>query len=218
MKLTAKQIKAARAMLDWSRATLSALSGVSEPNIIRLEAGGDARSETLAKLSLVFENNGIVFTATGGLEPARPELRTYQGTSGVQSFFDDVYETLSQMGGEVVITGFDEELVTGGPEFDADYVDRMSKLNNYNMRCLIKEGDTNFVASSYCDYRWSKFDEFQPVPFYAYGNKIAFIEYSVPVDAPLIVILNSRSISNAFRAHFESMWRAAKMPPQDQSK
>jgi transcriptional regulator with XRE-family HTH domain len=57
MKLTAKQIKAARAMLDWSRATLSALSGVSEPNIIRLEAGGDARSETLAKLSLVFENN-----------------------------------------------------------------------------------------------------------------------------------------------------------------
>lgn len=214
MRITAKQMKAARAMLDWSRGDLATVSGISEPNLIRLEAGGESRPDTMRKIVSAFEEHGIVFNNSGGVDPARPELRTYQGLAGIQSFFDDVYETLSEMGGEVVISGFDEDLVTAGPEFDMMHVKRMSKLDNYTMRCLVKEGDKNLVASAYCEYRWTAHKDFQPVPFYAYGNKIAFIEYSSPVDPPLIVILRSKTISNAFHSHFEAMWRAAKPVPK----
>lgn len=214
--LTAKQIKAARAMLDWSRAELSAMSDVSEANIVRLEAGGDARSDTLKKLGNAFESHGVVFTQTGGIEPARPELRTYAGADGLRHFFDDVYEVIKDRGGEVVITGFHEDVYAEilGEDYVRMHVSRMSKLKNYTMRCLIEEGDMNFVADGYCEYRWSRKQEFRPVPFYIYGNKLALIQLEVPVDAPMIVIIQSAAISDAFRAQFDGMWRSAKLPPK----
>lgn len=214
MNLTAKQIKAARAMLDWSRAELAAVSDVSEANIVRLEAGGDARSETLKKLGNAFETHGIVFTPTGGIEPARPELRTYNGPDGLRLFFDDVYDVIKERGGEVVITGFHEDIFTEtlGKEYHYMHMDRMSKLKNYTMRCLIEEGDMNFLASHYCEYRWSPRGEFRPVAFYIYADKVAFIQFEVPVDAPMITIIKSKQITDAFRAQFESMWRSSKDP------
>lgn len=212
--LTAKQIKAARAMLDWSRAELAAACGVSEANIIRLEAGGDGRSDTFKKITDAFEGNGIVFTQTGGIEPARPELRTFSGATGLQRFFDDVYNTIRDHGGEVVITGFHEDIFTEtlGKEFHYMHMERMAKLKNYTMRCLIEDGDKNFLASHYCEYRWSPRGEFRPVAFYIYANKIAFIQFDIPVDAPSVMVIKSTQITDAFRAQFEGMWRTSKEP------
>jgi DNA-binding XRE family transcriptional regulator len=219
LSLTAKQIKAARAMLDWSRAELAAACDVSEANIIRLEAGGDGRTETFRKITDAFENHGIVFTQNGGIEPARPELKTYSGQIGLQRFFDDVYTTLRDQGGEVVITGFDESVYAGllEKDFIQMHLDRMGKLKNYTMRCLIEEGDYNFIANSYCEYKWSRREEFRPVPFYIYGRKVAFIQFDVPVDAPMIVIIQSTAIADAFRAQFDSMWKSAKIPSKTKS-
>lgn len=213
MKLSGKQIKAARAMLNWSRGDLAALSGVSEPNIIRLEAGGEGRAETLRKITDSFENHGIVFTINGGVDPARPELRTYTGQSGLHHFFDDVYETTKENGGEIVITGFAESQFDTAldPEFDKMHMERMVKLSNFSMRCLVEDGDFNFF-SSYCQYRWTPRGQFSPVPFYIYGNKIAFIQFNVLVDAPLIVVLQSKAITDSFRIQFEELWRSARIP------
>jgi transcriptional regulator with XRE-family HTH domain len=217
MLLSNKQIKAARAMLDWSRAELSAKSGVSEPNIVRLEAGGDGRSDTFKKISDAFETHGIVFTVNGGIEPLRPELRTYQTSDGLQKFLDDVYNEVQKHGGDIIITGVDEKQFSDAidKEFGEMHVKRMSKLKNYTMRCLIEDGDTNFIASDYCQYKWTRSEQFRSVPFYIYGNRIAFIQFDVPVDAPLIVVLESKAITDAFRAQFEGMWKNAKTPPGD---
>jgi transcriptional regulator with XRE-family HTH domain len=219
VKLSAKQIKAARAMLDWSRAELAAACGVSEPNIIRLEAGGDGRQDTIQKISTAFENHGIVFTINGGVEPARPELRTYTGMAGMQSFMDDVYQVIKDQGGEVVISGAVEKVFAEAmnDDFLAVHMARMEKLKNYNMRCLIEEGNQDFTANNYCEYRWTSRDQFRPVTFYAYGNKIAFIQFDVPVDAPMIVVLQSKVITDAFRVQFEGMWRTAKVPAKAQA-
>lgn len=201
-------------MLDWSRAELAAACDVSEANIIRLEAGGDGRTETFRKITDAFENHGIVFTQNGGIEPARPELKTYAGREGFQKFMDDVYTTLQEQGGEVVITGAVEEEFPAalGAEYDAMHLSRMAKLKNYTMRCLVEEGNTTFAATEYCQYRWSPRGEFRPVPFYIYGNKIAFIQFNVPVDAPLVVVIQSKTIADAFRSQFDGMWRNAKIP------
>lgn len=217
MHLTPKQIKAARAMLDWSRAELAAASDVSEANIVRLEAGGDSRKETLEKIHNAFESHGIVFTQTGGIEPARPELRTFVGQNGFRAFFDDVYATIRDMGGEVVIIGSDEDdfIKAFGNEFLSIHKSRMEKLKNFNMRCLIEEGDMNFLATEYCTYKWSPREQFQSVPFYIYGNKVAFIQFNVPVDAPLIVVVQSKAIADAFRLQFDGMWKNSKIPPDN---
>lgn len=214
MKLSGKQIKAARAMLDWSRADLAVMSGISEPNITRLEAGGDARADTMRKLNDAFQNHGIVFTINGGVEPVRPDLRTYQTPDGLRAFMDDVYNVVKEYGGDVVLTGVVEKIFsdTLGTEFDDMHMQRMALLKNYTMRCLIEDGDQNFISNEYCQYRWVRSEQFKSVPFYVYGNKVAFIQFDVPVDAPLIVVLQSKAIADTFRSQFEGMWKIAKQP------
>jgi predicted transcriptional regulator len=66
---TIRQIKAARALLDWSQSDLAKWSGVSEPTIARLEsAEGElgGREETVRKIRAALETNGIEFLEGNG--------------------------------------------------------------------------------------------------------------------------------------------------------
>lgn len=71
-KISVRQVKAARALLDWSQAALAEASGVSLPTIRRLEAddgelGGAAT--TSEKLQTALEVAGIIFIAENGEGP-----------------------------------------------------------------------------------------------------------------------------------------------------
>ncbi len=58
-----EQMRAARAMLDWSRDQLSEACGVAKRTIIRFEAGqGETRPSTLAAIRAALEAAGVEFT------------------------------------------------------------------------------------------------------------------------------------------------------------
>lgn len=65
--ITSGQIRAARALLDWSRAQLSEKSGVGVSALMRLESaegvpGGHVK--TIESVRVAFEKAGIEFTGT----------------------------------------------------------------------------------------------------------------------------------------------------------
>jgi len=65
LKISIRQIKAARALLEWSQEHLSAASGVSIATIRRLESlRGDlgGRPDTVAKIVAAIEGQGVEFT------------------------------------------------------------------------------------------------------------------------------------------------------------
>jgi predicted transcriptional regulator len=69
LKVSIRQIKAARALLDWSQEQLALAAAVSVPTIKRLEAqdgtlGG--RTETGAKIEAALEKAGIEFIDENG--------------------------------------------------------------------------------------------------------------------------------------------------------
>ncbi len=69
LKISIRQIKAARALLAWSQEAMAAHSGVSLPTIRRLEAqdgeiGG--RRETTEKIRAALEAAGVEFIAENG--------------------------------------------------------------------------------------------------------------------------------------------------------
>jgi transcriptional regulator with XRE-family HTH domain len=69
LKVSIRQLKAARALLAWSQSQLAAAANVSIPTIKRLEAqegllGG--RDETGSKIRLALEAAGIVFIEENG--------------------------------------------------------------------------------------------------------------------------------------------------------
>lgn len=72
LKVSIRQIKAARALLAWSQEQLAAAADVSIPTIKRLEAqdgplGG--RSETGTKIRSAFESAGVEFIEEDGGGP-----------------------------------------------------------------------------------------------------------------------------------------------------
>lgn len=71
--ITAKQMKAARALLSIDQRTLAELSGVSLPTIQRMEASEDnvrANVDTLVKVVQALEQAGIELIAEGAASAA----------------------------------------------------------------------------------------------------------------------------------------------------
>ena len=72
LKVSIRQVKAARALLAWSQQDLASAAGVSVPTVKRLEAtdgplGG--RAETTQKLQTALERGGIEFIDENGGGP-----------------------------------------------------------------------------------------------------------------------------------------------------
>ncbi|WP_352732613.1 helix-turn-helix transcriptional regulator [Mesorhizobium sp. M0276] len=64
--LTAEQSRAARALLNWSRARLAGRSDVSEDTIREFENGNRVpRAGNLARIRRALEAAGVIFTAEG---------------------------------------------------------------------------------------------------------------------------------------------------------
>lgn len=71
-KVSIRQVKAARALLDWSQARLADASGVSLPTVKRLEAGDGeigGREGTGDRIRLALEAAGIIFVQENGEGP-----------------------------------------------------------------------------------------------------------------------------------------------------
>ncbi len=69
LKVSIRQIKAARALIGWSQADLAEASGVSEPTLKRLESAyGDlgGRADTGAKIIAALEAAGVEFIPPNG--------------------------------------------------------------------------------------------------------------------------------------------------------
>ena len=69
LKVSVRQIKAARALLGWSQDDLANKAGISVPTIKRLEAAkGDigGRAETGAALMVALEKAGVEFIPENG--------------------------------------------------------------------------------------------------------------------------------------------------------
>ncbi|WP_165219561.1 helix-turn-helix transcriptional regulator [Affinirhizobium pseudoryzae] len=64
--ITAAQIRAARALLDWKQTALAEASGVSEMSVKNLERGkNDPRVSTLEAIRNALEAAGVEFIAGG---------------------------------------------------------------------------------------------------------------------------------------------------------
>ena len=77
MKISVRQIKAARALLAWSQEDLATQSGISYPTIARLETSDGelgGRADTASKITEALQAAGIIFVAENG-EGAGVRLR-----------------------------------------------------------------------------------------------------------------------------------------------
>ncbi len=216
--ISSHQIKAARALIDWSQQDLADAIEVSLPTLRNIEKGGDAKLVTLKKIKTTLEVNGIEFGVSDGVRRRSTVLRTLEGQEGYWKFYDDVYETVKESGGEILVSNVDER------EFDKWLGDRweiqknrmldLSNEQDFSIRILVKEGDRHFTVPEYADYKWTPKDRFSEIPFYVYGNKLAIILFEP--DNVSISIIDNPKIAGAYKKQFDVMWDQAIIIPKDQ--
>lgn len=217
MYLTPIQVENARRRLKLSQGQLGIAVGLSENPVGDYERGEKLmREDNMQRLVKFFDENGIRFTQYNGVEDKPKEsIVTLKGREGLQRFFNGVYDHANLHGGKIVMMGIDESLFieTITPEFSQDYLRRMTELSqkrgDLEVLSIVCEGDTNFCASEYNEYRWIPEEIFHPVPFYIYGDTFAIMDFETG-SGVTIILIKSETIAKAYRKQFDAFWNMAK--------
>ena len=208
---TIEQIRAARALIGWSQGELADQAGLSQTGIARIENGtNQPNSTTLEKIHTAFDRSDVEFIGDSGVKKRTGEIRKFKGQNGFLEFYNDIYQTLAKTKGVVYLSNANERDFEKwlGSHLDK-HIERILELK-IQYKILIKDGDTHFITSEFSEYRWMPKEHFGSVPFYVYGNKLAFVLFD---DEPQVIVLNYAEISEAYRSQFLSFWEQAKIPP-----
>jgi len=216
-KLSPSQLRAARGLLNWSRADLSKKSGVSEQTIHRFEnATRDPEEKTKQKLIRTIEIAGVEFLADNGVRLKTESIEIFEGPERFDEFYEFIYEHLSKFGGDVSVNSADEKLYAKyrkTPELHRERMRKLVKKGKVKFRILAEESDTHLSGASYAEYRWIPKESFAPTSFYAFGDCLALISFAHE-PAPYVVLHKSGPFAQAYRQSFNETWKHAKNPPE----
>ncbi|MBP7253709.1 MAG: helix-turn-helix transcriptional regulator [Alphaproteobacteria bacterium] len=215
--ITGRQIRAARALLDWDSAELAFKTGLTRQTISRIEADIVQPQEgTLSRILMAFSESGLEFTDNSGVRLKPQSVEVLSDTGGFASFYDYVYEEIKHHGGTVCVSGVDEKLFAKyrlNPEMHRERMRALcQERSDIQMRILVEEGDLNFVASSYATYRWQPRKHFSKAAFYVFGSSLALISFDNQ-PPPLIILIKSAAFADAYRNAFDIAWNNAIIPP-----
>jgi transcriptional regulator with XRE-family HTH domain len=209
--ITISQIKAARLLLEWKQSDLARVSGMSLAAIAKLEQGlGKPRLGTTLAVRGAFEKFGIEFIEDHGVD-LRPEKFNVRILHGDQGFFDvweDYEKTLAETnGGEVLLSNLDHEFMFDRYKEKLEEAILRRPSLNINLRGLVKDGDLVRIwpNEAFRAIPGKIFSGLTPV--YLYGDKTAIINFK---DSLRIVLIENKSITEAFRQQFEYHWKNGK--------
>ncbi len=210
MALTSKQVRAARGLVDVSQDDIHRATGLTQGRISLFEKGKvGLTSDNLLILQKYFENLGVEFTAYNGVRD-RPEDQVilYKGASEFVDFLHDVYYTVKTGSKDVVVNNVSEDLFL---HWEGDYAEthksRMIEAGA-RFRIIVQEGDDNFIASDYAEYKWSP--SFSTISYYVYGDRTGLINFQK--NNVTVHVTRSEDIADYFRNEFQKVWDLSRVP------
>ncbi len=214
--ITPTQMRAARAMLDVSQGHVADHLGIAANTLSKIESGQSDISVTRNdEIKKFYEREGIAFAENDGVKWSKEEITIYDGANQFQDFLDDIYGTAKKNGGEFCLFNAKPDnwiQLAGKDKYDL-HSKRMAELeNNFKVKITIKQGDTNFISNSFAEYRWIPEEMFNDKSFYAYGDKIAFMNFDE--ENSRILVLTHPEFSNGFKALFNIAWEKVAEIPQ----
>ena len=208
---TIEQIRAARALIGWSQGDLAERADLSQTGIARIENGTNKpNSQTLAKIQTAFDKANVEFIDDNGVKKRTGEIKTLSGKSGLTELLDDIHEVGRISGGQFCLHNADPDnwYKWLGKEWFQSHADRMALLSDkVSFRILAEEGNTNLISTDFAEYRWFPKEKFNDQSMYAYGDRLAFVNFSE--EDVTIRILQKQEFADSFKVLFDIAWDTA---------
>lgn len=145
----------------------------------------------------------------------RSLVEVYKGKNVVRIIHRDVIQTLRERGGEIYITGVEEdEFIKYDKTSTEKYILDMRKFD-LKEKLLAREGSKTLFPGSQSEYRLLQDKFFNPNPTYIYGDKVVFLVWGTPLYA--VMIRNSK-ISDMNKKQFKMLWKIARKPTEKEKK
>jgi transcriptional regulator with XRE-family HTH domain len=205
--LTAEQIRAARALLNWTQADLAREARISLPSINSIERGvSSPRIDTLRTIKSALENGGIEFLGQQGvrLHSELFQIQEYQGDDFIEKQNDDLFSCMHGPDDVAMMCGLDEKKF---PLYAPDQVlryDDYQQKTKFTQKILVAKGDT-FMLTNLDAYRWISPELLGTIPYLVYKDRFVMIMW----ESKRVVIIRSQSIADTFRKQFEFLWEMA---------
>lgn len=203
--ITAQQVRAARAYLDWNRTTLSEESGVSEAQICSFEIGTtkNPRQGTMDALERTFLQHGVGFK-DGGILPLLDCTIRFEGEGWYRRLLDDVYKTLARIKNPELLL-FDADDRKSSPEVNNQY--RKIRAAGARMRQLVEEGNT-YLMGPLKEYRYIPKKRFENYVSMVYGDKVAVCTD----NNTRATVFKDKHLAATWKNIFEMLWDTLEQP------
>ncbi len=209
--ISISQMRAARALLNWTQQDLSKASGISLRALNSIERGLVApRVDNLRFIQEAFEKHNIEFGDNDGVRrrTERLDIIKFEGKNFLDKHLLDIMQEITAKGSEILFSVSSEKdfAMLKSEVLDAYF----AHLARYRIseRILIPHGDC-FVIGMPSTYRWAKAGMLNHVSYIVYGDNVAFHILSKPHRT---IIIRNPGIADMFRRQFESNWQAAETP------
>ena len=201
MRLTGPQIAAGIALAGLTQEGLASEAGIGRSTLYKIINGTAAyREETIRKICSILEIRGIEFTPAEGVRKKEQTVTTYTGDDCLQQLFVNVYETLRDKGGEMLIAHLNE--AEAAKSLQKDFIeDQIKKRRAANITCrmLVRADDPGLIPP-YDSYRAIADEFFSPYPFCVYGSKLALVSWQ---PAPRVIIIDDERFAVSAKKLFE---------------
>jgi DNA-binding XRE family transcriptional regulator len=208
--LRPEQVRAARALLDWSQQELADRAGTARMTIRHIEEGTvQPQRGTLADIVKVFDDHGIEFIGDHGVSLRRDQVVTLKGENIFFRVLDDVIATLRAVPGAEALFACVEDR-RSPPAVVENY--RRLREAGIAMRSLVREGDS-YLMGKPREYRCLPEKFFHNTASVIYGDKFATmtLDQETGEDAGAVIIRNSH-VAAAQRNLFNFIWSVARAP------
>lgn len=215
---TPRQIRAARALLDWSVHELAAKIGVVGTTISAIERRKIAGSmQTLKAITRALEGAGVEFTPDEGVRPAQNRIRVLRGRDGLETFYNEIYDyACTDTPRLCALAGRIAELRHWIGDFRVAHIRRMEALGldkkGRRGHYIFPDTHKDNLAVSYEEPRYLPARMFPDTSIYILGDRIGMIDFQDD-DVEILVIDNPKIAESHYKI-FDGLWEIAKTTPK----
>lgn len=216
MLITSDQIRAARALKNWSQTDLAERTGLAVPTIANIELGKQMPGKsTIEKIIDAFTVGGIAFTPNG-VEFDKNEIFSLVGEGKFKNLLFDAITTMQQLPPrERVFMAMNAEDCATTDEETALY-ETMLKNKISLKRIVSKKAEITYpqFETKIIDHEYSD----SKGAFFVFGDRTAFYTAAENGQEPTTLIVTNARIAETYKKTFMYMWDTLKDAPSAKKK